>query len=258
MTNGFITIPRSILRFEIFQDLDALGFYTRLKCDLRFREAYIDGVDVGVNSILISKPELAKRTNMTVAKVKRLLRVFQELGGIRCENVKNKYTLITFLEPFLIDSEDKGGKGNPPPVTAQAEEYIDIDEKKPCVSPENEAVNTAASSRGELKAYGKFYNVYLSAEEYNSLKRDYPFTDKVLEKLSSYLYNFSYKSEKNHYAQLYKWLLNERNQGSELSSSGSTDSGKKAIQPDPDASYNIKRVEEWGKNHVPQLKKRER
>lgn len=250
MTNGFITIPREVLKFEIFEDMDALGFYTRLKCDLRFREAYIDGVDVGVNSILISKPELAKRTNMTVAKVKRLLKVFQELGGIRCENIKNKYTLITFLDPFLIDSDDKGGKENPPAAAVQAKE-IDIEEETSCESSTCETVKASEPERGELNAYGKFYNVYLSAEELNSLKRDFPFTDKVLDKLSAYLYNFSYKSEKNHYAQLYKWLLNERNQDSAFSSFADASSGKKVIQPDPDASYDIVRAEERARKSVP-------
>ena len=93
--------------------------------------------------------------------------------------------------------------------------------------------------------------MYLSAEEFNSLKRDFPFTDKVLDKLSAYLYNFSYKSEKNHYAQLYKWLLNERNQGSDFSSFADASSGKKAIQPDPDASYDIVRAEERARKSVP-------
>ncbi len=256
MQNGFITIPRVILKYEIFQDLDALGFYTRLKCDLRFREAYIDGVEVGVNSILISKPELAKRTNMTVAKVKRLLKNFQELGGIRCENIRNKYTLITFLPPFLADGpDDKGGNGNPPPVTAQEEEYNEFSgNKAPCEKPYKEREAAVLSERGELKAYGRFRNIYLSDEEYLSLKNDYHFTDRVIEKLSAYLEGHPEKSECNHYAQLYRWLCNERERfaadnalGAMNGSSGNANN----YTPDPNASYDLLRAEERARKSVP-------
>ena len=263
MQNGFITIPRVILKYEIFQDLDALGFYTRLKCDLRFREAYIDGVEVGVNSILISKPELAKRTNMTVAKVKRLLKNFQEIGGIRCENIRNKYTLITFLPPFLADGpDDKGGNGNPPPVTAQEEEYNEVfSNKAPRERNKTQREVFVMSERGELKPYGKFRNIYLSDEEYLSLKNDYKFTDRVIGKLSAYLENNPEKSESNHYAQLYRWMCNEREQGmaeNALGTQNCSNGNTNTYTPDPDASYDLQRAEERARKSVPKFKKKER
>lgn len=261
MQNGFITIPRVILKYEIFQDLDALGFYTRLKCDLRFRESYIDGVEVGVNSILISKPELARRTNMTVAKVKRLLKNFQEIGGIRCENIRNKYTLITFLPPFLADGpDDKGGNGNPPPVTAQEEEYNEVFGNK-APRERNKAEREAAvlSERGELKAYGKFMNIYLSDEEYLSLRNDYKLTDRVIEKLSAYLKNNPEKSECNHYAQLYRWLWNEIERfqaDNALDAMNGSNGNTNNYTPDPNASYDLQRAEQRAWESVPKFKKK--
>ena len=260
MQNGFITIPRSILRYEVFQDLDALGFYTRLKCDLRFRETQVDGVDVGANSILISKPELAKRTNMTVAKVKRLLRNFQEIGGISCENIRNKYTLITFLQPFLIDT-DKVGNENPPAAQVPMADYIDIAESVHTDSAEKRSPETDISERGELRAYGRFQNIFLSYEEYLSLRNDYHFTDRVIEKLSSYLKSHPEKSECNHYAQLYRWLCNEREQSmadNALGAMNGSSRNSNCCTPDPNASYDIRRAEERARKSVPKLKMRER
>ena len=149
--------------------MDALGFYTMLMRSLRFRETCVDGVEVGVNQLLISKPELAKRCNLTVAKVRRMLREFQEVGGIRCENIRNKYTLITFLDDFLYTNKgDTGGKSNPPAAAVQTDEHYDIIENAPGNSEDEKPVNPTKNKRGELKAYGKFSNIFLSDDEYSA------------------------------------------------------------------------------------------
>lgn len=255
MNKGFITIPRSIDRFEIFDDLDALGFYTRLKSYLRFREGVIDGIKVGPNSFLISKPDLAQRTNISLAKVRRLLKQFQEVGGIKCENIKNKYTLITFLEPFLADVRvPSETNGNPSP----AEAVTDTDTYSEASGDEADDKKDFSSERGELKVYGVMKNLYLSDDEYSSLRRDYRNVDYVLDKLSSFIENFPEKNERNHYAQAIRWLLNEKdvNRADEAlrdSQRGYTPEPR----PDPNASYDLLRAEARAKAQVPRIRKRE-
>ncbi len=263
MQNGFFIIPRAIEKYEVFRDMDSLGFYTVLKCSLRFRETYIDGVEVGVNQLLISKPELARRCNLTISKVRRMLKEFQEIGGIRCENIKNKYTLITFLEPFIGKTEsDKGGKGNPPAVTAQAEEYIDVPgiEESNGKKETDNAVTAPKNDRGELLAYGRFHNVYLSADEYESLKEDFCDRDAAIEKFSAALANKPEDANKNHYAILYQKSLYEKEDREKQRScnnlSGVFATGNSSYQPDPNASYDLRRAEARARASVPVLKKR--
>ncbi len=254
MQNGFFIIPRAIERYEVFNDMDSLGFYTVLMRSLRFRETYIDGVEVGVNQLLISKPELARRCNLTVSKVRRMLKEFQEVGGIRCENIKNKYTLITFLEPFIYKNDsDKGGKGNPPPLSAQAEDNSDICVREEAGSVSDKSnVNTVVSKRGVLKEYGRFKNIYLSEDEYSALKAEFSNADNVLNKLSVYLKNHPEKSTKNHYAQLLGWHYNEKEQNTANNAMGSLNYQKeKTYTPDPTASYDIERAEARAKAGVP-------
>ena len=260
MQNGFIIIPRAIEKFEVLQDMDALGFYTMLMRSLRFRETYVDGVEVGVNQLLISKPELAKRCNLTVAKVRRMLRDFQEVGGISCQNIKNKYTLITFLDDFLYTNKgDTGGKSNPPAAAVQTDEYEDIIEEAPEKPEDEKPVNPTKNKRGELKAYGKFSNIWLSDDEYSALLRDFKIAEDAIEKLSSYLGCHPKKSTENHYAQLLLWIANERDkQTSDASLRTNGSFGKPVCTPDPNASYDLARAEARAKASVPVFKKRER
>ena len=259
MQNGFIIIPRAIEKFEVLQDMDALGFYTMLMRSLRFRETCVDGVEVGVNQLLISKPELAKRCNLTVAKVRRMLRDFQEVGGISCQNIKNKYTLITFLEPFIYTNVSDDGKTNPPAAAVQTDEYEDIIEDATEKSENEKPVNPTKNKRGELKAYGKFSNIWLSDDEYSALLRDFKIAEDAIEKLSSYLGCHPKKSTENHYAQLLLWIANEKNkQTADDSLRSNVSYGNTAYTPDPNASYDLARAEQWARTHKPVFKKRER
>lgn len=262
MQNGFFIIPRAIEKYEIFSDMDALGFYTMLMRSLRFRETSIDGVEVGVNQLLISKPELARRCNLTVSKVRRMLGAFQDIGGIRCENIRNKYTLITFLDPFIYKTEnDKGGKGNPPAVSVQADEYIELSVKEEGTGKKEEDNRELSSKndRGELKGYGRFNNIYLSYDEYSALKAEFSNADTVINKLSAYLENHPEKSTNNHYAQVLGWFFNEKELNAANNAPGCLNHKKgKVCTPDPDASYDIQRAEQRAWEKVPVFKKRER
>ena len=260
MQNGFIIIPRAIEKYEVLQDMDALGFYTMLMFNLRFRETNVDGVEVGVNQLLISKPELAKRCNLTVAKVRRMLREFQEVGGIRCENIRNKYTRITFLDDFIYASKgDTGGKSNPPAAAVQTDECEDIIENASGNSEDEKPVIPTKNKRGELKAYGKFSNIFLSDDEYSALLRDFKIAKDAIEKLSSYLGCHPKKSTENHYAQLLLWIANEKDKQTaddSLRSNGRY--GNTAYTPDSNASYDLARAEARAKASVPKFKRRER
>ena len=260
MQNGFVIIPRAVEKFEVLQDMDALGFYTMLMLSLRFRETYVDGIEVGVNQLLISKPELARRCNLTLAKVRRLLQCFQAVGGIRCENIKNKYTRITFLEDFIYTNKgDTGGKSNPPAAAVQTDECVDIVENAPEKSQNEKPGNPTKYERGELKVFGKYDNVFLTDEEYRDLKNDYPFADGVINKFSAFILNNPKKSENNHHAQLFRWLINEKDkQTAEASLSACGSFGKPVCTPDPNASYDLARAEQWARTHTPVFKKRER
>ena len=58
----------------------------------------------------------------------------------------------------------------------------------------------------DREIYGKYQNVFLTPDEYQSLVKSYPvYADKYIERLSEYM-ECKGKSYKNHYATILSWL----------------------------------------------------
>ncbi len=288
MENGFIMIPRAIQRFAVMKDCNIIGVYVKLMLLARFRAGNINGINVGINQILMSKPDLAEKLNMSVGQLKGILSVFVRLGGIRCENVRNKYTLITILPPFLSGTINGNiGKTNPPPVQFGETDLCDCydsdidnsdfsdeaddelftyddctdDAQTPAESGEQVQINKTAS-RGQLIAFGKFHNVYLSQTEYDDLSTVFPDVNRAIDKFSASLVNNGGKIYDNHYAKLYQNAMYETDiRGSDSSQvrSFSTSTGNHCrgyTPPESDAgtSYDLKEAERRAKSQDPVIK----
>lgn len=107
MEKGFVKVPRAILSRKEFSDPALFYAYFVLMSSVRFVETEIDGIRVGVGQLLISKSQLASLFGMSLSRTRSTLERFEKMGGITRENIKNKYTLITVLKPFLTGNINK-------------------------------------------------------------------------------------------------------------------------------------------------------
>ncbi len=273
MDNGFIMVPRAILKYEEMRDCDVLGTYINLLLRARFREAYIDEVKVGVNQILISKADLARKLGFSIAKLRRILAAFEESGGIRCENIRNKYTLITLLPPFLCGGADNNGEKSNPSHKKRTEVISYVEDAEASVydlsddlgADEGSELKKEKCDRAERKARGRFGNVYLSEKEYEELKTEFSDADILIEKFSAYLENYTGKPITNHYAKLCQNAIYEKERNCTYGGMPKTAEKNRGytgkyelieLQPDPDASYDIRRAEERAKSSVPKYIKK--
>lgn len=242
-------IPRAFDQWKEFNTPEYFFAYYKLMYLARFKEAYIDGVEVKVNQILISKTELAKQLGYTLAQTRRILDNFTRAGGIKTENIRNKYTLITVLEPFL------SGERKPHSMTGKSSTKSvpeKITEIKVSDNIENICDDEKIKAENGKTAYGKFNNVYLTDDEYYDFCRETKNADNYINSLSAYLVNNTGKSYNNHYALLLNKIYEEQLKG------GFAGKEKEEPKCDPNVSYDLKRAEDRARQHVPKLVKRKR
>ena len=105
-------LPRKIISSSIYNDPVKLSAYIKLLFMARFRECTVDGIELGVNQLLSTKPMLAKAFGVDERKARSILECFEKAGGIRTENYKNRMTLITLLPPFLYTDGSERSQAN--------------------------------------------------------------------------------------------------------------------------------------------------
>lgn len=110
MDKGFIMLPRTVFDDPHFKDADFVKAYIYIYYLARYKETVIDGVEVGKNQILISKPKLAEILQCTLSQVRTILNKLEGLGGITRENIANRYSLITLTENFINGTFDNSRK----------------------------------------------------------------------------------------------------------------------------------------------------
>ncbi len=112
LEEGFVMLPRKIISSSIYNDPVKLSAYIKLLFMARFRECTVDGIELGVNQLLSTKPMLAKAFGVDERKARSILECFEKAGGIRTENYKNRMTLITLLPPFLYTDGSERSQAN--------------------------------------------------------------------------------------------------------------------------------------------------
>lgn len=107
MDKGFVKVPRAVTGWKEFSDPALFYAYYALMSNMRFTETVIDGITVGVGQLLVSKTQLSELFGMSVSRTRSTLSRFERMGGIKKQNIKNKYTLITVLKPFLTGERER-------------------------------------------------------------------------------------------------------------------------------------------------------
>ncbi len=217
MTDGFIKVPRVLFTYPELQKHDSFYVLMMLLSLMRFRGAYMDGVDVGVHQLVISKPELAARCGVTESRLKYILSSFERAGGISTVNNRNKSTLITVLDRYLPTGEaaalaaqtPRQGKGYKKAVGQTSLLYAETLTDRAEGTPADESVTAPdthnASEGDKKKPYGVFGNVYLTDDEYERLRQYTPKSSAWIDRLSSYMRqkNCSYD---DHFATIIGWV----------------------------------------------------
>ena len=70
-------------------------------------------------------------------------------------------------------------------------------------------VNTKERTKPARQKYGSYGNVFLTAEEYQKLRKDIPNVDSLIEQLSTYMESKG-KSYRNHAATLRNWAARDK------------------------------------------------
>ncbi len=260
-SKGFIMLPRSFMDSELFDNKLIVHFYVLLFYLARYKEQVIDGIFVKENQILITKKSLSEKANISEREVRYYLNKFRDMGAINYGSVKNQYTLITLLEPFLDGSfAIKEAPQKPvfyPTVKPYEKKQAKKEEKEELhKNDDGDKLNSSVLNEKELSysdkklPYGKFRNVMLYQNEYEELRKLTPNYEYYIEKLSASLMN-SNKTYDNHFALLYKNILEDKERQR-------IQKQPEVITPDPTASYDIRRAEQRALTSVPKLKKRER
>lgn len=281
MDYGFVKIPRKLYMTNIFRDGSPLNAYLVIMSEMRYTDTVTNGIKVKKGQLLISQKELAFKMNRSIPKTRYILNRFEELGGIKKENIKNRYTLITVLEPFLTGNfdktilfsseettEEKEQQETEMPLYEKAESRADekISAKK---EPEKKAEFSVSEktktdskntdgNKGEnkntlsetKKAYGLFSNVMLNDREYREFSMKTDCAAVFIDMLSAKLKN-AQKQYPNHYALLINNLSEHRLKNPDFEKKNAP------LTPDPTASYDIMLAEEMAKT-VPKVRKRKR
>ena len=242
----FVKVSRNILNTPYYKDASLLKAWMGLVLSVRFQPYTYDGIDVGVDEVLLKKNEVAELFGTEKRRALTILKRMERDGLIEFRNIKNRYTLIRILNADFSFPRKKKER--------ERGEEAEINKKSSA-----EAVKTKS-------AYGEFNNVFLTKDEYASLMNQFSEAGIFISKLSAYLASNPSKKYPNHYAVILSWyndyLLEKTGKSASSGSVGSYRDLNRVknedVEPDPTASYDIKRAEMLARRCVPPVKKRNR
>ena len=246
---GYIKVYRERLEVIFAKDPTMVTVWMLLCMQVRFRETVTDGIPLLPGQVLTSCSAIANACNIDKNRAHYILRWLESAGMIHRENIRNRYSLIT-----VIDPDEKSSK---PSSSAQK--------------------STAAPQPvGEQrKAYGIHGNVRLTADERQRLAQRTPLADIYIDNLSAYKKRNN-KDYNDDFSVLYEWIckdeLNEKRndarqtadrlhrekEQSARQENAPTPAVLKQDLPDTPASYDLERAEYLARTTVPKVKKRKR
>ena len=248
---GYIKIYRDVLDTVLFQKPVLLQMWLWLNKNARYVKTEQEGIEIFPGQVLVSASELAKSVNLTERRVRYILDCLEEMELIRRENIRNRYTLITLVNPDELSNVKKAKLPEPP----------ECKEVRPTPVAPPESVRKTSC--------GVFSNVYLTAEEKEKLKQRCLTADSYIDRLSAYKQR-TQKQYNDDFAVLCEWISKdeitasakqttvepkrEKERPAKLSLSrypiADTDF---ATAP---ASYDLEKAERIARTSVPTVKKR--
>lgn len=96
---GFIKVYREPLFAGLLQQPAMLQVWLFLSCEVWFRKTVIDGIEILPGQALVTMGEIAQACNLQERKVRYALDCLEKKGLIHRENIRNRHSLITVLDP---------------------------------------------------------------------------------------------------------------------------------------------------------------
>lgn len=212
---GWLKLHRTITESAVFDDAEVLKVWIYLLCDATVFEhqRVVSGtvLTVKAGQVLTGRKKLSLALNMSESKVYRALNILQKLGNITIE-ANNRFSLITVDKwAFYQDESEKVNSqttaerqpSNSPSTTGQHQNNSRATHNKNG----NNGNNGNNGKKGEnMPARGAYQNVFLTDEEFTSLKSLYPNDcEAKIERLSKYMAD-SGKEYCSHYNTLVEWI----------------------------------------------------
>lgn len=263
---GFIKVYRDVLQCELLNNPIILKVWIFLCEQVRFRQTVQNGLEILPGQVLLSAGDIARGCNLPERKVRYILDCLSKQRLIRRENIRNRYSLITILDP----TQQPTTKPAPVPTEKPA---VQQQEQTAVPSPAVAAkTDTPVRSESEKGCYGLCCNVYLTAEEKRALQERCAFADVYIDNLSAYKRR-THKEYDDDFSVLCEWIskddINEKRTAARQAATQlrreKEQSAKQDNAPPPCAekqflssvtSYDLARAERKARESVPTLKKR--
>ncbi|MCC8069743.1 MAG: hypothetical protein LIO71_08345 [Ruminococcus sp.] len=100
LKNGFISLWRSILEWEWYDDINTTRLYIHLMLTVSFKDSTWHGVEIKRGSRVSSYEVLSKETNLSVQQIRTILKRLESTGSI----TRKKYPKFTV---FTLNNYDK-------------------------------------------------------------------------------------------------------------------------------------------------------
>ena len=194
------------------------------------------------------------------------------MGGISTENIRNRYTLITILEPYLTGSDASSEKSVRKADTKQkapqtdfvtsavaeindssVKTFSDNEDKafseKAFLSDEQNEIQTEIDTM-DKKVYGEFNNVYMTDEEYERLCEMTYDPEYFINNLSGKLASGKEKDSPNHFALISVHVNNDKKKYPDKYSREAFEKAKRTKE--------LQQIEEKSYHKVPKVQKRQR
>lgn len=94
LENGYISLHRSILKWEWYEDANATRLFIHLLLTVNYEPGRWRGQEIGVGQRVTSLSKLAKETKLTVMQIRTTLAHLETTGEIT-RKATNKYSVIT-------------------------------------------------------------------------------------------------------------------------------------------------------------------
>ena len=196
--NGFVKLNRKILENAVFSDGNFLRLWIYILCRAAYRtkDVIFDGniVHLERGQLITGRKRLASELGMNENKVYSMLKKLERLGSVSID-ARNKFSVLTVVNWDRYQLE---------------EEELSSDE------PKSVSLTACEQEKDTVReAHGIYGNVFLTEEEYNTLKSDFWEVDSKIDKLSAYIMKTGHKYP-SHCATLRLWLEKDgmkRNEG---------------------------------------------
>ena len=238
--------------YALMKNPFALQVWVFLCAQARFTQAEVDGIEIQPGQLLTTANAIATECCMEQGKVQSILRYLAAEGFIRRENIRNRYTLISVLEP---GEQQEAKKEKTAPPTAQ----------------QPFAEQAEATPLNEKIACGIGKNVFLREEERRELWLRSELADIYIDKLSAYKSRTKKEYESDYYV-LCEWILqdelNEKRNAANRTAewiprkkehtNEPLSADQRLFLPAAKASYDLERAEYLARTSVPTETKRKR